>query len=346
MGKRKHINIIIAPEDRSSTLNFRLSLPFIYTGAVVVSVLFVAVVVLILNQAMDEVKLGELEILKHQNQQLKKKLGEVDKITKKIDDLEVIEDKLMVMAGEREAERELEAITVRGEGEIATKSMLTLPDGLREYHGYVAEHPGAEFMAPSGEPVSDGWLSRGFGERVSLGPKGFHPGVDIAVPEGTYVRTTSPGVVIFAGNDPVYGNLIIVEHGLTGYSTFYGHNKELKARVGDSVKRGEVIAYSGNTGESTASHLHYEVRLHGVPVNPLKYIKRPGEVTFTDFTPATPEIVPAYETKITEEKAPAEEEKPPAREADTGGEEPPPADDGGSIPSDTPPPGEGGESTE
>jgi septal ring factor EnvC (AmiA/AmiB activator) len=262
-------------------------------------------------------------------------LAEVDKIAKRIDELEVVEDKLMVMAGEREAERELEAITVGEEAEMFGKSTLTLPDGLREYHGYIAEHRGAEFMAPIGEPVSGGWLSRGFGERVSLGPKGFHPGVDIAIPEGTNVRATAPGVVIFAGNDPVYGNLVILEHALTGYSTFYGHNKKLKVKVGDEIKRGGIIALSGNTGESSAPHLHYEVRLHGVPVNPLKYIKRPGEVIFADFTPATPEIVPAEETKITEEKAEPEKETPPAEETDT--ETPPPADDGGAIPeSETP----------
>lgn len=343
MAKRKYLNIIIAPEDRSSTLNFRLSLPLIYGAAVTASVLFVAVIVLILNQAMDEVKLGELELLKRQNQQLKKKLSEVDEIAKKIDELEVIEDKLMVMAGEREAERELEALTVGEEGGPVAGGMLTLPDGLREYHGYVAEHPGAEFMAPSGEPVSGGWLSRGFGERVSLGPKGFHPGLDIAVQEGTPVRVTGSGVVIFAGNDPVYGNLIIVEHGLTGYSTFYGHNGKLNAKVGDKIKRSDVIAYSGSTGESSAPHLHYEVRLHGVPVNPLKYIKRPGEVTFTEYTPATPEIIPAEETKITEEKV--EPEKPTVEESDTGEETTPPADDGG-IPDTIPPPDEGGESNE
>lgn len=342
MGIRKYLNIIVAPEDSSSTLNFRLSLPFLYTVTVITSILFVGVVVLIFNQAMDEVKLGELELLKRQNQQLKKKLAEVDKIAEKINELEVIEDKLMVMAGEREAERELEAITVGEEAELFGNGALTLPDGLREYHGYVAEHPGAEFLAPLGDAVSDGWLSRGFGERVSLGPKGFHPGVDIAVQEGTPVRATGSGVVIFAANDPVYGNLVILEHGLTGYSTFYGHNKTLKVKVGDKVKRGAVIALSGNTGESSAPHLHYEIRLHGVPVNPLKYIKRPGEVTFTDFTPATPEIIPAEETVITEEKAPTESEKPPSEET---GAETPPTDGGGSIPEEdtTPTPeGEGG----
>lgn len=335
MGKRKYLNFIVAPEDRSSTLNFRLPVRVIYATAVSASVIFVGVIILILNQAMDEVKLGELELLKHQNQQLKKKLTEVDKISEKINELEIIEDKLMVMAGEREAERELEAMTVGEETELFGKGALTLPDGLREYHGYVAEHPGAEFMAPLGEPVSGGWLSRGFGERVSLGPKGFHPGVDIAVREGTPVRATGPGVVIFAGKDPVYGNLIIVEHGLTGYSTFYGHNKSLKTKVGDRVKRGDVIALSGNTGESSAPHLHYEVRLHGVPVNPLKYIKRPGDVTFTDFSPETPEIIPAEETKITEEKAEPEREKP--TEEEPGVKKPPPTDDGGGIPEDSAP---------
>jgi murein DD-endopeptidase MepM/ murein hydrolase activator NlpD len=153
--------------------------------------------------------------------------------------------------------------------------------------------------------VKNGWITRGFGENAGLEGRSFHNGCDVACPEGTPVTVTAPGVVTFAGEDPVYGNLIIVQHGLTGYSTFYGHNREIKVKVGQELERGAVIARSGNTGRSSAPHLHYEIRLHGVPVNPAKYMA-PVEKGAEEETIPPP---------------PAEEEKPQEEEKKTDGEE-------------------------
>ena len=100
---------------------------------------------------------------------------------------------------------------------------------------------------------------------------GPHPGIDIAAPEGREVKVTAPGVVRLAGWDDYYGNLIVVEH-QNGYETYYGHNSKLVASVGEEVKRGQVIALSGNTGRSTAPHLHYEIRKDGESLNPRDYL--------------------------------------------------------------------------
>jgi murein DD-endopeptidase MepM/ murein hydrolase activator NlpD len=118
-----------------------------------------------------------------------------------------------------------------------------------------------------------GWISSNFGYRVSpfTGRREFHRGLDIATRKGTPIIAPADGVVTFAGKKWLIGNMITLDHGY-GMLTRYGHMFKLLKKKGDRVKRGEVIALVGNTGRSTGPHLHYEVRLNGVPVNPIKYI--------------------------------------------------------------------------
>jgi murein DD-endopeptidase MepM/ murein hydrolase activator NlpD len=118
-----------------------------------------------------------------------------------------------------------------------------------------------------------GWLSSGFGNRISpfTGLREFHKGLDISSREGTKVIATADGVVTFAGKNGFFGNMIKIDHG-HGIVTHYGHLEKMLKKRGDVVKRGDVIALMGNTGRSTGPHLHYEVFLNGLPVNPKKYI--------------------------------------------------------------------------
>ncbi|MEX0891853.1 MAG: M23 family metallopeptidase [Gemmatimonadota bacterium] len=101
-----------------------------------------------------------------------------------------------------------------------------------------------------------------------------HPGLDIAVPRNTHVRAAGPGVVQVAGEDSVYGLHVTINHG-RGLETIYGHASRLFVSVGDTVRRGRLIAFSGSTGRSTAPHLHFEVRLDGMAVDPLTYVRQP-----------------------------------------------------------------------
>ncbi|HOB88621.1 MAG TPA: M23 family metallopeptidase [Bacillota bacterium] len=99
----------------------------------------------------------------------------------------------------------------------------------------------------------------------------LHQGVDLAAPKGTGIVATADGVVKFAGSRSGYGLTVIIDHGY-GFQTLYGHCSKLAVRVGQQVKRGQVIAYVGSSGVSTGSHLHYEVRVSGKPVNPWPYM--------------------------------------------------------------------------
>jgi len=116
-------------------------------------------------------------------------------------------------------------------------------------------------------------ISSGFGYRRHPIYKEVinHHGIDIPTRIGTPVRATAEGKVTIAGVRGGYGILVEVDHG-NGYRTRYGHNSRLAVKVGQWVKKGQTIAYAGSTGTSTGPHLHYEVRVNNVPVNPVPYL--------------------------------------------------------------------------
>ena len=127
--------------------------------------------------------------------------------------------------------------------------------------------------APSLWPV-EGRLTSSFGERVDPfnGEGAFHSGIDISVPYGTPVHAAADGVVVYAQFMNGYGNLISLDHG-HGVATRYGHLSGFAITNGQRVHRGQVIGYVGSTGRVTSPHLHYEVRIQSVPVNPYKYLR-------------------------------------------------------------------------
>ncbi|MGQ9700608.1 MAG: peptidoglycan DD-metalloendopeptidase family protein [Candidatus Bipolaricaulaceae bacterium] len=129
-------------------------------------------------------------------------------------------------------------------------------------------------ISPPAEP-GFGWPVRGtlsspFGPRIHpvYGVPSFHTGIDLAVPEGTPVRAARAGTVTYSGWENGFGLLVVIDHG-DGYETYYGHLSKLMVVVGQRVSAGEIVALSGNTGLSTGPHLHFEVRYHGSPVDPL-----------------------------------------------------------------------------
>jgi murein DD-endopeptidase MepM/ murein hydrolase activator NlpD len=125
---------------------------------------------------------------------------------------------------------------------------------------------------PAGWPVR-GWITSPYGHRNSPfnGQLTFHEGLDIAAQTGTPVTAPADGVVVKAGFSSGYGNMVEISHGY-GIKTVYGHNSRLNVKAGQRVRRGDIISYVGDSGSSTGPHLHYEVRLNGLSVNPIKYL--------------------------------------------------------------------------
>lgn len=136
---------------------------------------------------------------------------------------------------------------------------------------------------PAIQPISNKDLKRlssyyGYRPDPIYKVRKFHKGVDFSAPQGTPVFATGDGVVKnIKRSHRGYGNTIEIDHGY-GYTTFYAHLKSFKVKKGQKVKRGEIIGAVGNTGKSTAPHLHYEVRKNGHTVNPIYYF-------FNDLTP-------------------------------------------------------------
>lgn len=126
---------------------------------------------------------------------------------------------------------------------------------------------------PSIKPVDFGYISSGFGERIDpfTNRVGWHEGVDFSARKGSKVFATADGVVKKSRYEHGYGYTVEIDHG-NGIVTRYAHNAKNLVKYGQKVKRGDVIAYVGNSGRSTAPHLHYEVRVGGIPQNPLKFI--------------------------------------------------------------------------
>jgi len=126
---------------------------------------------------------------------------------------------------------------------------------------------------PEGRPVTAGYVSSQFGSRTDpfTGRRAFHKGVDFAGREGAEVVAVASGVVIWSGDRYGYGQLVEINHG-NGYITRYAHNVDNLVAVGDTVRRGQVIARMGDTGRATGPNLHFEVLLNDRPVDPLTYV--------------------------------------------------------------------------
>jgi murein DD-endopeptidase MepM/ murein hydrolase activator NlpD len=163
----------------------------------------------------------------------------------------------------------------RAEAPAATAA---LPNSQKALVTTPSTPPAQETPVKAAEPVGGGagfrWPVRG---RViaGFGPKSNglqNDGINLAVPEGTPVKASEDGVVAYAGNElKGYGNLVLVRHS-NGFVTAYAHASELMVKRGETVKRGQVIAKSGQTGSVTAPQLHFEIRKGATPVDPAQYL--------------------------------------------------------------------------
>jgi len=127
-------------------------------------------------------------------------------------------------------------------------------------------------QTPSIWPVL-GWVTSGFGFRTNpfTGLNQMHEGIDISNRAGTVIIAPADGFVSDIGSDVAHGRLLVISHGF-GMTTRYSHLNKVLVKVGQKVRRGDRVAEVGTSGKTTGPHLHYEVRLHGIPVNPIRYI--------------------------------------------------------------------------
>lgn len=154
----------------------------------------------------------------------------------------------------------------------AVKKSQLREQGLLQLWDSLSERQSLLGATPSIKPTR-GWYTSRFGYRVDPvnGKSEMHAGIDIAAPPGTPVLAPADGVVSHVGYEPGYGKLVSIDHGY-GVITRYAHNSRIFVEQGQKIRRFEVISAVGSTGRSTGAHVHYEVRIHGLPVDPLNYI--------------------------------------------------------------------------
>ena len=140
----------------------------------------------------------------------------------------------------------------------------------------VSDSANKKFM-PTLKPIEDAWYSSNFGWRLDpfTGQQSFHEGIDFPADVGTAIEAAASGKVVFADVHPAYGKMIEIDHG-NGLVSRYAHCSALLVNEGDFVMRGQLIAKVGTTGRSTGPHLHFEVRLNGVPQNPARFLQASG----------------------------------------------------------------------
>lgn len=219
----------------------------------------------------------DIEILKHQSdaqqQELKSYVEIEDELKNKLEELKVIEDQLksrLNSTSDAESQNTFTFASAQVSLKEVDDQIESLYSLINKYDKKVAE----ERKLPTVLPCS-GRISSYFGKRknpVSRGRTETHHGVDITNSYRTPIKASADGVVEYAGWLRSYGYTVIINH-QNGYKSLYGHNSKLIVKKSQNVKRGQTISLMGSTGRSTGTHVHFEVRFNGSPVNPLKITK-------------------------------------------------------------------------
>ena len=240
---------------------------------------------------------GQMDEIANQRKQINKFADEINCLKTKLVELNNFEKKIRIIANIEKNDEQDSLFGVGGSipEDLDTTVPLTEKHNslLREMHEqtkqfklastvqeegfesllkYLEDQRNLLASTPAIRPVK-GWISSRFGHRKSpfTGLREFHKGLDIATKKGTPIIASADGIVTYAGIKGLMGRMVVIDHG-HGLVTRYAHLEKALKKCGEAVKRGDTIALVGNTGRSTGPHLHYEVRLNGIPVNPEKYI--------------------------------------------------------------------------
>ncbi len=279
--------LIVVPHAKARFRRLQVPVRFAKWVAGVSAVVVLTVGGILVHYARITAEVHELRRLRAENVDLKVRTQayeqDATKLQAKVQMLQNMVTKLGVMAG---LEQSLPAPQGAGVGGVPSQQSIPPPASLQEMDRNVARLTERsarleEFYkdqsvllasTPSIWPVH-GYLSASFGNRIDpfTSQWDFHSGIDISTPMGTKVMAPADGVVVSTGNAGGYGNAITINHGY-GIVTQYGHLERYNVRPGQRVKRGDVIAFVGNTGRSTGPHLHYSVWVRDQAQNPIHFI--------------------------------------------------------------------------
>lgn len=299
--KFKYITILLLPNDSTNVKQFRIPRFFLYMFLFFIPFIAAYIFWVIGDYKDVKAKVPEIASLQKQNEQQKVQLTylgqRIERINQKMSELNEFDRKLKIMTNLDESAGQGPFIGVGGSEPmmLASNSYVNEPvkDMVRSMHqsldvlnediitGDQVKHKLFQYLedqkvllssTPSIWPTK-GWLSSRFGYRISpfTQRKEMHKGLDISTRLNTPIVAPADGIIIKTGWNGSFGKMISIRHG-NGYITKYAHLNKILVKKGQAVKRGDKLGLVGQTGRSTGPHLHYEVHLKGVPVNPLRYI--------------------------------------------------------------------------
>ncbi len=304
-SKNKSYSIIIVSDATSTNKELFLSSKFIRNSLVAVVLLvalFGYVIFDYLTLSIDSQKMGRLEVENVRKTKIITELTRnVDKAQRSLTKMENFKKRILIAAGLTSPSALQEIGTgggpiadISSDVELIDKSLdITIPkrkvgilekarnnnitakkmeNELQFVENVIDKQKVRLSSTPSIWPTK-GYLTNSFGRRIHplTGKRSFHYGQDIATQSGNKIIAPANGVILVAEFRDYYGKMVIIDHNF-GYTTRYGHLAAFNVKEGDRVTRGQVIGFVGNTGRSTAPHLHYEVRFMGKAINPMNFI--------------------------------------------------------------------------
>ena len=293
--------IMFLPGGSNRVRKINASIKLIFILASLIPMIALGIGWLIIDYRKIKTQIPELNYLRKENRTQKTRLitmiKNINQINQRMGRLQEFERKLRVITNLEPSGEHNPYLSLGGSNIISLKSDYQLQEvhkGLihqmhkslenleteievtsisqTELSNFLKKQKSILVRTPAIKPT-DGWFSSGFGYRISpfTNQREFHKGLDIGNRVGTPIIAPADGLVVFVGREGSLGKMIAINHGYN-LKTRYGHLNKFLVKKGQYVKRGQIIAEMGATGRSTGPHLHYEVQLNGVHVNPLSYI--------------------------------------------------------------------------
>ena len=255
------------PDDNGKTFSIRIPKYILHSILIFLIIFFVGILLLIIKSGEIAAKLQVLTLIRMENEQLNREIDELRLIKSKIGDLYQISNYLF----------KISSLNNNDDGLNSNSKFKMFVDSINDTNDQTYQHfikSEKQISIPNITPV-EGWITRQFNQDT-ISDNRNHLGIDFAPASGTPIKATANGVVGKIENDKFYGILITVLHE-NGYSTRYGHCSQALVAKHERVNKGQTIALVGNTGRSTAPHLHYEILKDGKNINPIKNILVHGE---------------------------------------------------------------------
>ena len=262
----KRYTVLIIPDDRGRTVTLSVSLRLIRSLLALLVLFSLGVAYLVYRSGSIAVRLQLVSHLKEENRRLRRENSDLDELRESVRRLEEMDDyfeRLAVQSGVAQGLTQ-EKAQVKPPPAPDSEVAVQAPR-IEERTKYTEQMLQS---VPYVRPVQ-GWVTRTFTPDAPGDAR--HAGVDFAAARGTPIRATAPGVVEDVAVEEFLGKILTVRHQF-GFATRYGHCSQILVAKGEHVRRGQTVAMVGNTGKSTAPHLHYEVLRNGKQVDPMRYM--------------------------------------------------------------------------